>query len=63
MGEKRNTYTLLVGKPEGRRPLGRPRCRWLDNIRMDFVEVGWSNVDWIVWLRTGTGGELLSIQY
>jgi hypothetical protein len=47
MGEKRLTYRLLVGKPEGRRPLGRPRCRWLDNIRMDLVEVGWGDVDWI----------------
>jgi hypothetical protein len=52
---------LLVGKPEGRRPLGRPRRKWLDNIRMDLVEVGWVDVDWtgLVWLRTGTGGELL----
>jgi hypothetical protein len=40
MGEKRKAYRLLVGKPEGRRPLGRPRRRWLDNIRMDLVEVG-----------------------
>jgi hypothetical protein len=47
MGEKRNTYTLLVGKPEGRRPLGKPRRKWLDNIRMDLVEVGRSDVDWI----------------
>jgi hypothetical protein len=47
MGEKRNAYRLLVGKTEGRRPLGRPRCRWLDNIRMDLVEVGWGDVDWI----------------
>jgi hypothetical protein len=54
VGEKRNAYRLLVGKPERRRPLGRPRRRWLDNIRMDLVEVGRSDVDW-----TGTGGELL----
>jgi hypothetical protein len=47
MGEKRNAYRLLVGKPEGRWPLGRPRRRRLDNIRMDLVEVGWSDVDWI----------------
>jgi hypothetical protein len=40
-------YSLLVGKPEGRRPLRRPRRRWLDNIRMDLVEVGWVDVDWI----------------
>jgi hypothetical protein len=40
MGEKRNACRLLVGKPEGRRPLGGPRHRWVDNIRMDFGEVG-----------------------
>jgi hypothetical protein len=45
--DKRNAYKLLVGKPEGKRPLGRPRRRWLDNIRMDLVEVGWGDVDWI----------------
>jgi hypothetical protein len=47
LGEKRNAYRLLVGEPEGRRPLGRPRRRWFDNIRMDLVEVGWGDVDWI----------------
>jgi hypothetical protein len=47
IGEKRNAYRLLVGKPEGKRPLGRPRRRWVDNIRMDLVEVGWGGVDWI----------------
>jgi hypothetical protein len=47
MWEKRNVYRLLVGKAEGRRPLERPRRRWLDNIRMDLVEVGWGDVDWI----------------
>jgi hypothetical protein len=46
-GEKRNTYRLLAGKPEGRRPLGRPRRRWFDNIRIDLVEVGWGDVNWI----------------
>jgi hypothetical protein len=46
MGEKRNVYRLLVGKPEGKRPLGRPRRRWVDSIRMDLVEVGWGDVDW-----------------
>jgi hypothetical protein len=45
MGEKRNAYRLFVGKPEGRRPLGRPSRRWFDNIRMDLVEVGWSDED------------------
>jgi hypothetical protein len=47
MGEKRNAYRLLVGKPEGKRPLGRPRHRWMDNIRMDLGGVGWGDVDWI----------------
>jgi hypothetical protein len=47
MGEKRNVYRLLVGKPEGKRPLGRPRHRWVDNIGMDLGEVGWGDVDWI----------------
>jgi hypothetical protein len=47
IGEKRNAYRLLVGKQEGRRPLGRPRRRWLDNIKMDLVEVGWDDADWI----------------
>jgi transposase len=47
MGERRNTYKLLVRKPEGRRPLGRPRRRWLDNIRMDLVEIGRDDVAWI----------------
>jgi hypothetical protein len=45
--EKRNAYRLLVGTPEGKRPLGRPRRRWEDNIRMDLVEVEWGDVDWI----------------
>jgi hypothetical protein len=47
MGEKRNVYRLLVGKPEGKRPLGRPRRRWVDNIRMELGQVGWGDVDWI----------------
>jgi hypothetical protein len=47
MGKRRNAYRLLVGKPEGRRPLGRTRRRWSDNIRMDLVEVGWGDVDLI----------------
>jgi hypothetical protein len=47
MGEKRTAYGLLVGKPEGKRPLGRPRRRWVDSIKMEFVEVGWAGVDWI----------------
>jgi hypothetical protein len=47
MGEKRNAYGLLVGKPEGKTPLRRPRRKCVDNIRMDIGEVGWSDVDWI----------------
>jgi hypothetical protein len=47
MGEKRNAYRLLVGKPEGKRPLLRPRRRWVDNIRTDLGEVGWGDVNWI----------------
>ncbi|KAJ4425827.1 hypothetical protein ANN_27453 [Periplaneta americana] len=47
MGESRNTYRVLVGRPEGRRPLGRPRCRWEDNIKMDLREVGYDDRDWI----------------
>jgi hypothetical protein len=47
MGKKRNVYRLLVGKPEGKRPLGRPRCRWKVNIKMDLLEIGLSVVDWI----------------
>jgi hypothetical protein len=47
MGEKRNVYRLLVGKPEGSRPLGRPRRRWIDNIKMDLLEVRLNVVDWI----------------
>jgi hypothetical protein len=46
-GEKRNECRLFVRKSEGKRPLGRPRRRWLDNIRMDLGEVGWGDVDWI----------------
>jgi hypothetical protein len=47
MGEKRNMYSLLVGKIEGRRPLLRPRRKWIDNIKMDLLEIGLSVVDWI----------------
>jgi hypothetical protein len=47
MGEKRKAYRLLVGKPEGKRPLGRPRHRWVDYNRMDLGDVGWGDVDWI----------------
>jgi hypothetical protein len=46
-GERRKAYRLFVGKPEGKRPVRRPRCRCVDNIRMDLGEVGWGDVDWI----------------
>jgi hypothetical protein len=46
MGEERGSYRILVGRPEGRRPLGRPRRKWEENIKMD-LEVGWGRMDWI----------------
>jgi hypothetical protein len=46
-GETRNAYRILVGKPEGKRPLGRPRLRWVDNIKIDLRETEWDCVDWI----------------
>ena len=54
IGEERGSYSVLMGKPEGRRPLGRPRRRWVDNIRMDLQDVGmWTGLGWP---RIGTGG-------
>jgi hypothetical protein len=47
MWEKRDVYKILVGMPEGKRPLGRPRRRWVDNIKMDLREIEWDGVDWI----------------
>jgi hypothetical protein len=47
MGEKRNAYRILLGKPEGRRPLRRLRRRWVDNIKMNLREIGWDGMDWI----------------
>jgi hypothetical protein len=46
-GVEEDAYRLLVGKPKGKRPLGRPRCRKMDNVMMDLVEVEWGDVDWI----------------
>jgi hypothetical protein len=45
MGDTRNAYMILVGKPEGKRPQGRPRRRWVDNIKMDLREIGWDGMD------------------
>jgi hypothetical protein len=47
MREKRIAYRILVGKPEGKGPLGRPRCRWVDNIKMELSKIGWDGMDWI----------------
>jgi hypothetical protein len=47
MGERRNAYRILVGNPEGKRPLGSPRRRWVDNIKLDLREIGWDGMDWI----------------
>ena len=54
-GERIGVYRVLVGKPEGKRPLGRTRRRWKDNIKMDIQELGFRVVNWSSWLRIGTG--------
>jgi hypothetical protein len=61
MGETRNAYSISVGKPEGKRPIGRPRRRWVDNTKMDLTEIGWDGMVWTGcnWLRIGTSGGLL----
>jgi hypothetical protein len=51
MGEVRGAYNILIGRPEGRRPLGRPRRRWEDNIKIDLMEIGFGDVDWIQWAQ------------
>ena len=56
MGESRGVYRVLVRKPEGKRPLGSPRRRWKDNIKINLKEVGWGAGTGSSWLRTGTGG-------
>jgi hypothetical protein len=47
VGEETKVYKVLMGKPEGKRPLGRPKCRWEDGIRIDIGEIGWGSVEWI----------------
>jgi hypothetical protein len=59
MGEGRGAYRILVGRPEGRRPLGRHRRRCEDNIKMDLQEMGWGAWTGLIWLRIGTGDGLL----
>jgi hypothetical protein len=59
MGERRGAYRVLVGKPEGKKQLGRPRRRWEDNTKMDLQEAGWGICTELIWLRIGTGGGLL----
>jgi hypothetical protein len=59
MREGRNVYRVLVGKPEGKRPLGKPRRRWEDGIKMDLTEIGWGVWSGFSWLRIGTVGGLL----
>jgi len=55
MGEKRGAYRVLVGKPEGKRHLGRPWLRWEDSIKMDLQEVRWGSWTGLIWVRIGTG--------
>jgi hypothetical protein len=59
MGKGRGAYRILMGRPEGRRPLGRPRRRWKDNNKINLQEVGWGLWTGLIWLRIGTGGGLL----
>jgi hypothetical protein len=61
MGEKRNAYRMLVRKPEGKRPRGKARRRWVNNIKIDLREIGWYGMECIglIWLRIGTSGGLL----
>jgi hypothetical protein len=59
MGEKRNVYRLLVGKPEGKRPLERPRHKWIDNVKMDLLDIGLNVVDWIGLAQDRYGWRLL----
>jgi hypothetical protein len=58
-GEKVNAYRTLEGKPEGKRPLGTPRRRWVDNIKINFREMEWARWTGLIWLRIGTSGRLL----
>jgi hypothetical protein len=59
IGESRGAHKILVGKPEGQRPLGRLRQRWQGNIKMDLEEIEWRACTELIWIRIGTGGGLL----
>jgi hypothetical protein len=63
MREKRNAYRILVGKPEGKRPLGKPGRRWVDNIKIDDREIGWDLWTGSIWFRIGTSGGLLRTRH
>jgi hypothetical protein len=58
-GEEECIYRILMGNPEGKRPLGRPRLRWVDNIKTDLREIGWDSMDWIDLAQDRTSGGLL----
>jgi hypothetical protein len=59
MEERRDVYRVLMGKPEGKRPLGRPRLRWKESIKMDLQEVLWEAWTGLIWLSVGTDGGIL----
>jgi hypothetical protein len=59
MADKINAYRILAGKPEGKSPMGRPRCMWVDNIKMDLRQIGWDGWIGLMWLRIRTSGGLL----
>jgi hypothetical protein len=62
IGEKRNAYRILVGKQERKRPLGRPRRRWEDNIIMDLREIGWGGMDWIDLAQEGPVNTVMNLR-
>jgi hypothetical protein len=55
MGDRRGAYRVLVGRPDGKRPVGRPRHRWVDNIKMDLQYVGWVGMDWVALAQDRVG--------